>query len=193
MELILASTSPYRRALLDRLGVSFRCLAPPVDEDRLKQDWPDISPRKLAERLAMAKARSVSAIVSEAVVIGCDQLVSLEGSILGKPGTIEGAIAQLEQMSGRTHDLITAMVVVASAKTYAHINVTKLRMRELTAAEVLRYVEFDRPIDCAGSYKLESRGIALFDQIKSSDHSAITGLPLIALTSILRKIGLAIP
>ena len=193
MDLILASTSPYRRALLERLGVPFRCIAPPVDEQALKEQFSDVSPRELAERLAMAKASAVAAIGPEAVVIGADQLVSLDGSVLGKPGTAERAVAQLGAMSGRSHELITAMVVLHEGRAYAHTDVTRLSLRPLTPEEIFRYVAADRPLDCAGSYKLESRGITLFERIDSDDHSAIIGVPLIALTTILRTIGFAIP
>ena len=193
MDLILASTSPYRRALVERLGVPFRCVAPPVDEQALKAGWGGVSPRELAERLAMAKAAGVASGEPDAAVIGGDQLVALDGSILGKPGTTEQAIAQLRSMSGRSHELITALIVLRSGRIYAHTDVTRLYLRDLTPEAISRYVEADRPLDCAGSYKLEARGIALFERIDSEDHSAITGVPLIALTTILRTIGFAIP
>jgi septum formation protein len=193
MDLILASTSPYRRALLERLGVPFRCVAPPVDEDALKREMVGATHQELAERLAIAKADAVAAIEPDAVVIGGDQLVSFDGEILGKPGTIEGAIAQLERMSGRSHELITSIVVLKEGRHHVHTDVTVLIFRRLTLDEISRYVKFDRPLDCAGSYKLESRGITLFERIESADHSAIVGLPLIALTSILRSIGFEIP
>jgi septum formation protein len=193
MDLILASTSPYRRTLVERLGVPFRCVAPPVDEQALKAGWDGVHPRELAERLAAAKAASVASAEPDAAVIGSDQLVSLGGSILGKPGTIEQAVAQIRAMSGRTHELITAIHVVYAGTIYAHTDVTRLVLRPLTLDEILRYVEADQPLDCAGSYKLEARGIALFERIDSEDHSAITGVPLIALTTILRSIGFAIP
>ena len=193
MELILASTSPYRRALLERLGVPFRCVAPPLDEEALKAELGRMTPRGLAERLAEAKATSVAALEPGAVVIGGDQVISFEGSILGKPGTMDRAIHQLQTMAGRSHELISAIVIVHDGTTYAHTDVTRLFLRDLTLAEINRYVEADRPIDCAGGYKLESRGITLFERIESEDHSAIVGLPLIATTSILRSIGYEIP
>jgi len=193
MDLILASTSPYRRAQIERLGVPFRSVAPDVDEEALKTRWGAVAPRELAERLAHAKAASVAERAPEAVVIGGDQLVAFDGRILGKPGTIEGAIAQLRELSGRSHDLITALAVIRGFETYAHVDVATLNLRQLTPDSIARYVNADRPMDCAGSYKLESRGITLFESIDSDDHSAIVGMPLIALTSILRGIGLAIP
>jgi septum formation protein len=193
MDLILASTSPYRRALLERLGVPFRCVAPPVDERVLEAELTGASPRELAERLARAKAAGVAEREPHAVVIGGDQLVAFDGSILGKPGSIDRAVAQLVAMSGRPHQLITALVVLHKGDVYAHTDVTTLLLRPLTPEEILRYVEADRPLDCAGSYKLEARGITLFERIASDDHSAIVGMPLIALTTILRSIGFAIP
>jgi len=193
MDLILASTSPYRRTQVERLGVPFRCVAPPVDEEALKAELGPVAPRELAERLATAKARGVARSEPDATVIGGDQLVAFDGSVLGKPGTADRAMAQLGAMAGRSHDLITALVVVRGAELYAHVDVTALSLRSLTPEEIRRYVEADRPIDCAGSYKLEARGIALFDRIESDDHSAIVGIPMIALTTILRRLGFAIP
>ena len=193
MDLILASTSPYRRALMDRLGMPFRSVAPPVDEDALKASMAGATPRELAERLAVAKARAVAAIEPGAVVVGGDQLVSLDGEILGKPGTVGRAVDQLRAMAGRSHELVTAIVAVHAGEVYVATDVTILHLRSLTLDEIIRYVEADRPLDCAGSYKLEARGITLFERIESADHSAIIGMPLIALTSILRSIGFAIP
>jgi 7-methyl-GTP pyrophosphatase len=192
-DLILASTSPYRRAQVERLGLPFRSIAPPVDEDALKAEWGTITPRELAERLAMAKAEGVARSEPDAVVIGGDQLVAFEGSILGKPGTIEQAVAQLSAMTGRSHDLITALAVIHGGRLYARADVTRMTLRPLTLEEIRRYVEADRPLDCAGSYKLEARGITLFERIESEDHSAIIGVPMIALTTILREVGFAIP
>jgi septum formation protein len=193
MDLILASTSPYRRAQVERLGVPFRSVAPPIDEDALKSEWGAIEPRELAERLAMAKAQAIARNEPHAIVIGGDQLVAFDGSILGKPGTAEQAVAQLSRMSGRSHELITALAVIHGGRLYARTDVTRMTLRSLTLEEIRRYVEADGPLDCAGSYKLEARGIALFERIESEDHSAIVGVPMIALTTILRKIGFAIP
>jgi len=190
-DLILASTSAYRRALLARLGVPFRCVAPPVDEEGLKD--PALSPRDLAERLARAKAEGVARLDPEAVVIGSDQLVAFDGRVFGKPGDAPRASEQLLAMAGRPHDLITAVAVVLGGRVVEHTDVTTLWMRPLTRAEAERYVAADRPFDCAGSYKLEERGITLFERVVSDDHTAVTGLPLIALTSILRKLGFAVP
>jgi septum formation protein len=192
-DLVLASTSAYRRGLLERLGIPFRCRAPLGDESAIQRQASGMPPRLLAETLAMAKATSLAGVEPCTAIIGCDQLVSFEGRVFGKPGTVEQAVEQLTSMSGRTHELITAMVVIHGDETFRHTDVTRPRMRPLAREAIERYVAADRPLDCAGSYKLESRGIVLFDRIESDDHSAITGLPLIALVTILRELGFAIP
>ncbi len=189
--LILASTSTYRRLLLERLGVRFRCRAPDCDESAIQRE--ETNPRLLAERLAAAKATSLRALEPGAAIIGGDQLVSFQGRIFGKPGTPERAADQLAAMAGQTHELITALIVIHNDRSFHHTNVTTLRMRSLSRAAIKRYVAADAPLDCAGSYKLECRGIVLFDEIKTDDHTAITGLPLIALTTILRNLGFLIP
>jgi septum formation protein len=191
LDLVLASTSPYRRGLMERLGVPFRCVAPPYVESALPRTG--LEPCQVAERLARGKAESVSRDAPAATVVGADQLVSLDGAILGKPGTPEAAAAQLAALAGRSHELITAMVVIHGGRVVGHTDVTRLWMRRLGRAEIERYVARDRPVDCAGSYKLEQGGITLFERIESADQTAITGLPLISLTSILRGLGYEIP
>ncbi|WP_165071497.1 Maf family protein [Paludisphaera rhizosphaerae] len=190
-ELILASTSTYRRALVERLGLRFRCEAPPFDEAAFPREG--LSPRALAEALARGKAESVFNASSNAVVIGSDQLVSFQGRVFGKPGTAAGAVEQLAVMSGKAHELITAMVVIAPERRFEHTDVTRLTMRTLDRPAIERYVERDRPLDCAGSYKLEQGGVTLFDRIESEDQTAITGLPLLALTRILAELGFNVP
>jgi len=190
-ELILASTSPYRRALLERLGVPFHCVAPSVDEEAFKDAG--MPPRALAARLARLKAESVAEAEPGAVVVGSDQLVAFEGRVFGKPGDADRAVEQLVTLAGRSHELITSVSVVHPWGAFDHTDVTTLWMRPLTRNEIERYVAADRPFDCAGSYKLEERGIVLFEKIASDDHSAITGLPLIALTTILRGLGFSTP
>ena len=193
--LILASTSRYRRALLERLGVPFTAVAPACDEDALKD--PSLAPQALAEFLAEAKAASIAVQQPDAVVIGSDQLAAIEVGgkwfILGKPGSVEQAIQQLTLLGGRTHVLITALVVARGRERWRHTDVAHLTMRRLSHEARVRYVLADQPTDCAGSYKLEARGISLFDRVESEDASAITGLPLIALTRILAELGYAIP
>src|SRR5205823_317052 len=161
VDLVLASTSPYRRALLQRLGIPFRCVAPPVDEDALK--GAGATPRVLARLLARAKAESVAGVEPGAVVIGGDQVVSFEGRVFGKPGDADRAVEQLAAMAGRPHELITAVSILHPRGAHEVCDVTTLWMRPLTRAEIERYVAADRPFDCAGAYKLEARGIALFE------------------------------
>jgi septum formation protein len=190
-DLVLASTSRYRQELLKRLGLPFRCHVPLVHEDELKiGDW---GPKELAEHLALAKARSLCEIEPAATIIGSDQLVSFEGRIYGKPGSPERAAEQLEAMAGLAHQLITAVAVWHAGQVFMHTDTTTMQMRTLSRAEIERYVEADRPIDCAGSYKLEERGITLFERVETHDYTAILGLPLIALTTLLRRLGYPIP
>ena len=191
MELILASTSTYRATLLARFGLSFRSIAPRVDED----DWKarGLAPAELARTLAAAKALSLAEEFPDAAILGGDQLVAVGGEVLGKPGDAQGARRQLVRLAGRTHELVTAIAVWADGNSYEHVDIARLTMRDLSAAEIARYVEVDLPTDCAGSYKLESLGVALFERIEAADHSAITGLPLMALSGILRRLSFQIP
>ena len=190
-DLVLASTSKYRRELLARLGLAFRAVAPHVDENALK----DVSlpPQDLAEMLAEAKAVSLTASEPGATILGSDQVAACDGRILGKPGNAPAAAAQLGFLSGRRHQLITAICLWHRGRILRHTDVTMMTMRSLDPAEIARYLAVDQPYDCAGSYKLESRGITLFSSIESDDHTAIVGLPLIAVTSLLRSLGFAIP
>lgn len=190
--LVLASTSPYRRVLIERLGIEFEAEAPHCDEEALKR--PELSPRELALMLAREKALSLSSSHAGAYVLGSDQLVDLDGKVLGKPHTIEGAIAQLQSMRGRSHQLVTAMALVTpSGEVEEHLDVHTLTMRDLSDDSLVRYVKRERPLDCAGSYKIESGGIALFERIEGADFTAITGLPLMALTGMLRTHGFVVP
>jgi len=194
-ELILASTSPYRRVLLARLGLPFRVCAPACDEEALKD--PRLTPQALAEKLALAKAESLVAAHPTAVIIGSDQVAAVECDgawrLLGKPGSAERAVDQLALLSGREHVLVTAVTLVQGQRRWQHTDVTRLTMRALDKAALARYVAADQPINCAGAYKLEERGIALFSRINSADHTAITGLPLIALGNALAEWGFAVP
>jgi septum formation protein len=191
--LILASTSRYRRELLSRLGVPFTAVAPAIDEEVLKDAAR--SPGDLAVYLAEAKARSLASLYPDAVILGSDQTCACEGRQLHKPGSLEAARKQLAQLAGKTHELHTAICIVTPGGQQAttHLDTTRLTMRPLTADEIERYLVADEPWDCVGSYKLECRGIALFDAIESQDHTAITGLPLLAVARILRTYGYIIP
>lgn len=189
--LVLASTSPYRRALIERLGVPVRCRPPACDEEALKHGaW---TPEELAARLALAKARSVAGLEPEATVVGGDQVCAFGDEVLHKPRTAERAVEQLLRMQGLQHRLVTALAVVHRGEVFAHTDVTRLTMRPLTRAQLERYVAADRPLDCAGAYKLECLGIALFERIESADHNAIVGVPLMWLAGILAQLGYPVP
>lgn len=190
-ELILASSSAYRRALLERLGIPFRCETPPVWEEDFKALG--LAPAALAGELARVKAESVARLYSDVVVIGSDQLATIDGHILGKPGTVENAVEQLALLAGRTHELITAVCLIGPARSIFLKNVTRLTMRSLSREQLARYVARDQPLDCAGSYKIEAAGITLFERIETDDFTAITGLPLIQLTTALGEMGIRLP
>ena len=186
--LILASTSRYRRELLARLRLPFEVHAPDVDES----PQPGEAPAALAVRLALAKARAVSAAHPNAVVIGSDQVADLDGEPIGKPGTHERAVAQLQRMRGRSVVFHTAVAVVCEASGFAGsalVPVT-VRLRDLSNAEIERYLRTEQPYDCAGSAKCETLGIALLDAIVSDDPTALVGLPLIRTCALLRQAGI---
>lgn len=189
--LLLASTSRYRGELLGRLGVPFLAVAPDCDEDAYKARG--LAPQELAETLALAKAESLRSAYPGAAILGGDQLAAIDGEILGKPGSEAAARAQLARLAGRTHTLFTAVALLAPGRVLRHTDVTRLTMRPLSAEQIARYVAADDPVDCAGSYKLERLGIALFAQIESADHTAIVGLPLLAITAMLEGLGIVIP
>ncbi|AXK72324.1 septum formation inhibitor Maf [Lysobacter sp. TY2-98] len=190
MRLVLASTSRYRRELLERLGLPFDCIAPGVDET--PRD--DEAPEALVERLARAKAGAVARSMPDACVIGSDQLAAFDGRVLGKPGTPERAIAQLASMSGRNVAFLTALCVMRGEHEFGlYVDRTVVRFRALTAADIERYIVAERPLDCAGSFKSEGRGITLFDAVETNDPTALIGLPLIATSRLLRNAGFALP
>lgn len=187
--LVLASTSRYRRQLLGRLGVPFEAVAPACHEEN-----PDgLPPLELARELSIRKARAVS--ISSGLVIGSDQVVDLDGEVLGKPGTAERAVDQLCRLAGREHRLITGVAVrdAADGRLEVDVDVHRLTMRALDRATLAAYVAHDQPLDCAGSYLLERRGIALFERIEAdpdtADDTAIIGLPLQKLCRLLRRFG----
>lgn len=189
LQLILASTSPYRRNLMERLRVSFSTMDPDIDESLR----PDESAVQRASRLAQSKCEAPSA--TEALIIGADQVACLNGEILRKPGSADSAIAQLMRCSDRTVVFWTA-VSVRSTVTGHHkqrLVPSEVQMRPLTLPEIEHYVAADDPLDCAGSFKWESLGITLFQRIKTEDPTALEGLPLIALCDLLRFHGLSLP
>ena len=188
--LILASTSRYRRELMNRLQLPFEVQAPEVDET----PRPGESPRDLAERLAFEKARAVALRFPEAVVIGSDQVADLAGEALGKPGDHDRATAQLRRMRGQTLVFQTAVAVVCEASGFVERDIAPVRVvfRDLTDAAIERYLRAEQPYDCAGGAKSEGLGIALLDAIDSDDPSALVGLPLIRTCRMLRAAGVSL-
>ena len=189
--LILASTSPYRRLLLARLGLPFECVAPGADETRL----PDEPAEAMAVRLARLKAEAVAARFPHAIVIGSDQVALRGTDILGKPGTVERCREQLRASSGQEVVFLTAVHVIdgSTGRVEAHVDRTVVHFRDLADAEIDRYIERDHPLDCAGGFKAEALGIALFDRIESQDPTGLTGLPLSWLCGALRRARVQIP
>jgi septum formation protein len=187
----LASDSPYRKALLQRLGLPFDCHPPGVNESALDGE----SPGALVERLAAAKASKVAWDFPHAVVIGSDQLAVFDGRPVGKPGGHRQAIGQLQSFSGQSVEFLTAVSVQSLARGFCetHTDRTLVTFRELELSEIERYLERERPYDCAGAFKAESLGISLFKAIGSEDPTGLIGLPLIATAAMLRRAGLAVP
>ncbi|MFC5522625.1 Maf family protein [Polaromonas jejuensis] len=188
--LVLGSTSRYRRELLQRLQIPFDVVAPDVDESPL----PGESPRRLAERLALAKARAVASLFPHAVVIGSDQVADLNGAPLGKPGTHERASAQLRQMRGQTVVFQTAVAVVCQESGFEQIDLAavKVKFRDLSDEDIENYLRAEQPYDCAGSAKSEGLGIALLASIDNDDPTALVGLPLIRTCHMLQAAGVAL-
>lgn len=187
--LILASSSAYRRELLARLHLPFEAMAPGIDESPLPGEAPDAT----ALRLAVEKAAAVASLHPEALVIGSDQVATLDGEQIGKPGDHARALAQLQKMRGREVVFHTALCLW-DGRTESHEveNVqTFVTFRDLPDDELDAYLRIEQPYDCAGSAKNEALGIAILENITSSDPTALTGLPLIALTSMLRRAGVS--
>lgn len=185
--LILASSSRYRRELLARLGIGFSSASPDIDETPLPGEWP----RALVLRLAEAKARKVGEGEPDALVIGSDQVATHQGKVLGKPGTVANAERQLARLSGQAVDFVTGVAVLNSAtgRLQTHTDRTTTEFRQLSEAEIHRYVALDQPLDCAGAIKAESRGVMLFERVITEDPTAAIGLPLIRLAAMLRSEG----
>jgi septum formation protein len=194
--LILASTSIYRRALLERLGVPFACHAPEVEERPTAAE----TPLALATRLARAKAGAVAREHSGAWVLGSDQVAVLGAEtaapeVLGKPGTDLRCVEQLEKCSGRSVLLLTAVTVMQHGNPERHefVDTTRVTFRRLGRDAILRYVARESPLDCAGGFKSEALGISLLEAIETRDPSGLVGLPLIALAAVLREVGFDVP
>ena len=185
--LVLASGSAYRARQLSQLGLMFETLRPDINESPL----PGEAPVATAARLSEAKARAVAALAPAAWVIGSDQTADCDGQLLGKPGTVERACAQLEQMSGKTVLFHSGLCLLSpSGQAATAVVPTEARFRVLGTNEIAAYIRKEQPLDCAGSFKVEGLGISLFEAVQSDDPSALIGLPLIALSQMLREAGL---
>ena len=189
-QLILASTSVYRRQLLERLRVPFAVISPEVDESALVGELPE----PLARRLALAKAQAVAVQQPDAVVIGSDQVADLAGTALGKPHTHARAVEQLQRMRGQTVIFQTAVAVVCQATGFSQVDLAavSVRFKLLTDAQIEHYLQAGRPYDCAGSAKSEGLGIALLERIDNDDPTALVGLPMIRTCRLLEAAGIAL-
>lgn len=189
-QLILASSSIYRRELLERLQLSFSVVVPDVDEMPL----PDEKPEETALRLAQVKARKIGDLHPNALVIGCDQVATLDGLQLGKPLTHDNAVKQLTLMRGRTVFFHSALCLfnAASGTMQAEDVIYEVRFRQLTDAQIENYLRLEQPYHCAGSAKSEGLGIALMEYMRGDDPNALIGLPLISLISMLQKEGVSV-
>jgi septum formation protein len=190
-KIILASSSPYRRDLLQRFKFEFEVLSPSVDETAGPQE----SAQALVLRLALAKAEAVAKNRQNALIIAADQVASLDGRFLGKPGDREQAISQLQSMRGRTVNFINGLCVINTTRQrrQSDIVIYNVSFREYSDDEIERYLDLDHPYDCAGSFKSEQLGISLIDRMQGDDPSALVGLPLIRLATMLREEGLKVP
>lgn len=191
ISIILASGSTYRRELLGRLGLPFEAWSPDIDESALAGE----TPARTAERLARSKAQAAAARHPRSLIIGCDQVAEVAGAALGKPGSLEKARAQLAQLSGREALFHTGLVLLhaPSGRERARVVTTDVAFRRLDAAEIERYLAREPALDCAGSAKSEGLGIALLSRLGGSDPTALVGLPLIALSEMLRAEGVQVP
>jgi len=189
--LVLASTSPFRKALLEKLGIAFRSCAPRIDESA----QPGEDPRQLVMRLSSEKARAVTKEFPDALIIGSDQVACINGAIIGKPGGREGAISQLKTASGRKVDFYTGLSLLNSAtgRQQTICEPFAVHFRSLRQEQIERYLDAEKPYNCAGSFKSEGLGISLFRRLQGDDPNALIGLPLIRLVEMLNVEGIEIP
>jgi len=190
MQLVLASTSPFRKSVLEKLGLPFDCHAPEVDE----APQPHETPAQLVERLSIAKAQTIAAHLQQGLVIGSDQVAVIDDEILGKPGNHENAVAQLERASGKTVTFLTGLALVnaESGAIQAEVVPFKVVFRQLTQPQIINYLNAEQPYNCAGSFKSEGLGIALFERLEGDDPNTLIGLPLIRLIRMLEKEGMTV-
>ncbi|RMG36481.1 MAG: septum formation inhibitor Maf [Gammaproteobacteria bacterium] len=191
VNLVLASTSPYRAQLLTRLGLPFETASPDIDESPLAGEEPEA----LVVRLARAKAEAVAAGHPHSLVIGSDQVAVVDGRILGKPGDRHNAIRQLTQASGKSVRFLTGLCLFnsASGHSQAICEPYQVHFRKLSTEQIVRYVDRERPFNCAGSFKSEGLGIVLFERFEGDDPNALIGLPLIRLVDMLNEEGVELP
>ncbi len=190
-EIFLASSSPYRRGLLDRFLDEYEAVSPDIDESN-----PDgLDPASLATHLARKKAEAVSANIHRALIIGADQLAVLDDRVLGKPGNHAKAVEQLMAAAGKTVTFLTAVCILdpVTRKRYEHTDTTRVRFRKFDIRLAESYLRHDQPYDCAGSFKLEGAGFVLFESVQAEDPTALIGLPMIWVADRLLALGYLLP
>ena len=188
--LVLGSSSRYRKALLDRLGLEYACVSPDIDETAL----PDETALALVQRLAKAKAQAVAALRPGSVIIGSDQVCINNGQILGKPHTVDATRQQLINASGKAISFLTSLCVLdIDGTAYQAVSEIRVQFRDLSSDEINRYIKADQPLDCAGSFKSEALGVSLFASVSTDDLTALEGLPLIKTCEFLRACGFQLP
>lgn len=189
--IVLASSSRYRKELLERLGLRVEAVAPDLDERAVEQALGPATTEEVTRMLSLRKARTLAGRFPDALIIGADQIAEVSGERLHKPVTAENAHAQLKRLTGRTHRLVTAVTVLRAKDMHGEsmVDVHKLTMRKLSDKAIQAYVAREKPLDCAGSYKIEALGIALFERIEGADFTAIQGLSLIQVATLLGRFG----
>ena len=190
-EIILASSSTSRRKELGRLNIEFSVIPPQVDEDSIKHTETDHL--QISRKLALLKARNVSLLHPEAIVIGGDTVASFNRKLLSKPITMEKSFEQLRMLAGQEHSLFTSLVIITKGEEYIHSVTAIMKMRDLSDEQIYRYIEIDAPLHSCGSYRLDALGISLFESIDCEDYTAIIGIPLIWTAGILNQIGVSVP
>lgn len=190
MHIILASSSPFRKQLLDRLHLDYDCISPDVDESLLDNESPDHYVRRLAE----LKAQTIAEKHPDAVVIGSDQCAVIKGNVLGKPGNFKNALKQLKSAQGETATFHTGLCVLHANKKLSNIDniLYHVSFRELCDEQITQYLKTEEPYNCAGSFKSEAYGISLFSSMEGSDPTALMGLPLIRLIKMLEDVGVKV-
>ena len=190
MKIVLASTSPFRKTILEKLGLPFDTLNPETDETRFAGE----SPEQLVQRLARAKAKAVAGTCDDALIIGSDQVAAIDNEILGKPGTHDKAVKQLQLVSAKTVRFFTGLCLLNTATGNYQLDVVLFDVvfRKLTDMQIENYLQKEKPYNCAGSFKSEALGICLFEKLQGDDPNTLMGLPLIRLVRMLEQEGVAV-